>query len=107
MKPETYLVEKVAQRANITLNEFSVNKESSEEKFGEAGQRPKNVGKTAQKIIDLVISDPSISAEAMASNIGISPRAVEKQIAKLRIMGILTREGATKAGYWRIITNSQ
>ncbi|MCM1031195.1 MAG: HTH domain-containing protein [Oscillibacter sp.] len=100
-------VKKVAQRANITLNEFSVNKESSERKFGEAGQRSKNVGKTAQKIIDLVISDPSISAEAMASNIGISPRAVEKQIAKLRIMGILTREGATKAGYWRIITNSQ
>lgn len=32
-------VEKVAQRANITLNEFSVNKESSEEKFGEKVRR--------------------------------------------------------------------
>lgn len=32
-------VEKVAQRAYITLNEFSVNKESSEEKFGEKVRR--------------------------------------------------------------------
>ena len=47
--------------------------------------------------------DPSISAEAMAYRIGVSSRAVEKQIAKLRTMGILTREGTTFGGYWRII----
>ena len=35
--------------------------------------------------------------------LGISSRAVEKQIAKLRSMGILSREGADFGGYWRII----
>ena len=80
-----------------------VRRGSSERKFGEIRENKKNVGKTAQKIIDLVISDPSISAEAMAYRIGVSSRAVEKQIAKLRSMGILTREGADFGGYWRII----
>ena len=80
---------------------------SSEKRFGEVSDKPKNIGKTAQKIIDFVISDPSISAEAMAYKIGISSRAVEKQIAKLRSMGILSREGADFGGYWRIVINPQ
>lgn len=35
-----------------------------------------------------------MSAEAMAYKIGINSRSVEKQIAKLRSMSILSREGA-------------
>lgn len=77
------------------------------QKFGESTDAPKNIGKTAQKIIDFVISDSSMSAETMAYKIGISSRAVEKQIAKLRSMGILSREGADFGGYWRIVINPQ
>ncbi len=43
----------------------------------------------------------------MAYKIEISSRAVEKQIAKLRSMGILSREGADFGGYWRIVINPQ
>ena len=77
------------------------------QKFGESTDAPKNIGKTAQKIIDFVISVPPMSAETMAYKIGISSRAVEKQIAKLRSMGILSREGADFGGYWRIVINPQ
>jgi len=116
-------IEEVAKRVNSTLEKspvnekkfgekqessvkaFDVNDNSSEKRFGEVTNKPKNTGKTAQRIIDLVISDPSMSAEAMAYKTGISSRAVEKQIAKLRSMGILSREGADFGGYWRIITN--
>ncbi len=122
-------VEEVAERVNVSVEKFGVNEESSvktfgvndkgsekkfgdtpkssERRFGETADKPKNIGKTAQKIIDFVISDPSISAEAMAYKIGISSRAVEKQIAKLRSMGILSREGADFGGYWRIVINPQ
>ena len=86
-----------------SVKKFGDSSKSSETRFGKVAKEDKSVGKTAQKIIDLVISDPSISAEAMAYRIGVSSRAVEKQIAKLRSMGILTREGATFGGYWRII----
>ena len=73
-------------------------------KFGVKGEEAsKRVSRTGQKIIDLVISDPSITAEAMSVKIGVSKRAVEKNIKELRERGILVHEGSDKAGYWRII----
>ena len=80
-----------------------IRKKGSEKKFGDSKNKSKSIGKTAQKIIDFVISDPSMSTETMAYKIGISSRAVEKHISKLRSMGILSREGADHDGYWRII----
>ena len=117
-KNERIPVEEVAERVNSPLKKYPANEESSVEKFGvndkssetrfgEGTDAPKNTGKTAQKIIDFVISDSSMSAETMAYKIGISSRAVEKQIAKLRSMGILSREGADFGGYWRIVINPQ
>ena len=120
-------VEEVANRVNSTLKKypvnegssvekfgvntkmFGVNEESSEkkfgvnaDKFGVASETQKTVSKTSQKIIDLVISDPSITADNMASKIGVTKRAIEKNIKNLRTMGILTHEGSDKTGYWRI-----
>lgn len=66
-------VEEVANRVNSLLEQHPADEEkviekaeSSERRFGEATDKPKNIGKTAQKIIDFVISDPSITAETMA-----------------------------------------
>ena len=61
------------------------------------------LGHTAQTIIDLVIADGTISQERMAEKIGISKRAIEKQIANLKAKHIFIREGADKGGYWRVI----
>ncbi len=62
----------------------------------------KPVGKTAQKIIDMVITDPSITAEKMAHAIGVAVRTIEKNIRELRNKGILVRDGSDKSGFWRI-----
>ena len=122
-------VEEVADRVNSTLKKYPVNEGASERKFGvnekssekrfgvnEKGSEKrfgvkgedasKRVSRTGQKIIDLVISDPSITAEAMSVKIGVSKRAVEKNIKELRERGILVHEGSDKAGYWRIIVKS-
>ena len=118
-------MEEVANRVNSTLEKYLENEGSSvekfgdtqessekgseiiqkgsEKKFGDSKNKSKSIGKTAQKIIDFVISAPSMSTETMAYKIGISSRAVEKHISKLRSMGILSREGADHDGYWRII----
>lgn len=108
-------VEEVADRVNSTLKKypvnegaserkFGVNEKSSEKRFGVKGEdASKRVSRTGQKIIDLVISDPSITAEAMSVKIGVSKRAVEKNIKELRDRGILVYEGSDKSGYWRII----
>lgn len=97
-------VEEVADRVNSTLKKYPVNEGASEKRFGVKGEdASKRVSRTGQKIIDLVISDPSITAEAMSVKIGVSKRAVEKNIKELRERGILVHEGSDKAGYWRII----
>ena len=115
-------VEEVANRVNSTLEKYPVNEECSVEKFGvntkmfdangessverfgvKEEKASKRVSRTGQRIIDLVISDPSITAEAMSARIGVSKRAVEKNIKKLRDRGILIHEGSDKTGYWRII----
>ena len=121
-------VEEVADRVNSTLKKYPVNGEGSEKKFGVSEKssvktfgdlqkssvktfgdlqkpsvKPKRLGRTAQSILDLVISDGSISQDKMAEKIGVSKRAIEMQIANLKAKGLLIREGADHGGYWRII----
>ena len=85
-------VEEVADRVNSTLKKYPVKNELN---------RP--VGRTAQRIIDMVISNPMITREKMADELGISLDGVKKQIKNLRDRGLLVHEGSDKAGYWRII----
>ena len=109
-------VEDVAQRINQNAEKFGVSAEKfgvSAEKFGVSAEKfgvsaEKHYGKisrTGQRIIDIVISDPSVTAESMSDKIGISKRAIEKNIKVLRDRGILIHEGSDKSGYWRIISN--
>ena len=104
-----------AEKFSVNAEKFGVKEQSSEKRFGainnasrkkfgvKEGEASKKVSRTGQKIIDLVISDPSITAEAMSVRIGVSKRAVEKNIKELRDRGIIVHEGSDKAGYWRII----
>ena len=107
-------VEEVADRVNSTLKKYPVNGGASEKKYPVNNEstlkkypvknelnRP--VGRTAQRIIDMVISNPMITREKMADELGISLDGVKKQIKNLRERGILVHEGSDKAGYWRII----
>ena len=123
-------VEEVANRVNSTLEKYPVNEESSVKKFGvneessektfgdlqkssvkifgdlqNSSVKQKRLGRTAQSILDLVISDGSISQDKMAEKIGVSKRAIEMQIANLKAKGLLVREGAGHGGYWRIVIN--
>lgn len=59
--------------------------------------------KSREKIIALLSQDNTLSAAALAKQIGITPKAVEKQIAKLKADGVLQRIGPDKGGYWQII----
>ena len=46
--------------------------------------------------------DPSLTATDIADRLGISQRAVEKQMKKLRDMGVVSRQGSRKNGLWVI-----
>lgn len=67
------------------------------EKFGESSQ------KSSQKIIVLVSKNRNVTTEEMATAIGISGRAVKKQLSKLKQQGIIKRIGPDKGGYWEVV----
>ena len=56
--------------------------------------------KSSEKIIGLLKDDPELAAREMADRLGITQRAVEKQIAKLRREGRIRRIGPDKGGRW-------
>ena len=58
---------------------------------------------SSQKIIELIKSDENITTQGMADKLGISRRAVAKQIARLQEANIIRRVGADKGGHWKII----
>ncbi|MBI5064929.1 putative DNA binding domain-containing protein [Candidatus Woesearchaeota archaeon] len=70
--------------------------ERAEEKFGEGSER------SSEKIIALIKENKHINARQMARIIGISQRAVEKQLAILKDKKIIKRIGPDKGGYWQV-----
>ena len=65
----------------------------------------KNFGtkdRTSVQIIELMKENPSITLQQIAEKIGLSKRAVEMQVKKLREQGKVNRIGATKNGLWQV-----
>ena len=63
----------------------------------------KSSQKSSQKIIELIKMDKTITTQTMADKIGISRRAVAKQIAILQEKKVIRRVGGAKGGYWEIV----
>jgi ATP-dependent DNA helicase RecG len=59
--------------------------------------------KSSEKILKLLKNFPALSAREVADRLELSPRAVEKQIAKLREKGLLRRVGPAKGGHWEVL----
>ena len=58
--------------------------------------------KGGEKILELLSGDGSLSAAALAARIGITPKAVEKHLARLKAEGRLRRVGPDKGGHWTV-----
>ncbi len=68
------------------------------------GRKANKVGrKSREKIIALLSQDNSLSAAALAERIGITPKALEKHIAKMKAEGVLKRIGSDKGGHWQVV----
>ena len=56
--------------------------------------------KSREKILQLLKDYPNYSARKLAEIIGITPKAIEKHLAKLKAEGVIKREGPDKGGSW-------
>ena len=74
----------------------------------------KELSEKQKVIIEMIIADPFLSAKAISEKIsekmsekmsekeGVNERTIERDIAKLKKLGVLTREGGRKEGKWVI-----
>ncbi|MCR4658823.1 MAG: winged helix-turn-helix domain-containing protein [Bacteroidales bacterium] len=53
----------------------------------------------------LLYSNPSLTGREIAARIGLSQRGMEKQIKRLKDLGVITRVGSNKGGHWEVISN--
>ena len=67
------------------------------------GERAKSSEKTSDIILSLLKENPKLSAKKLSELIGITSRAVEKQISSLEQKGLLKREGSPKGGHWEVL----
>jgi len=78
------------------IKKFGKNDKSSEKKFGDNQ-------KSSEIILELLKENPKLSAKKLSEQIGITSRAVEKQLASLVEKGFIKREGSPKGGHWEIL----
>lgn len=58
--------------------------------------------KSEAKVLDLLRKSPHITAAEIASEIGITDRAVRKIISSLKEQALVERVGSNKSGYWKV-----
>ena len=63
----------------------------------------KSSGKTAAQIIRLMGENSHITIPELAEALGVTTRAIEKQISSLRKNGQLKRIGPARGGHWEVI----
>jgi ATP-dependent DNA helicase RecG len=68
-----------------------------------AGSSVKSSVKTEEQILGYLSEKTELTIPDLAEALGLSTRAVEKQIAKLRKGGRLRRVGSRKAGRWEVL----
>ena len=68
----------------------------------EQADSPTKPKKTRDKIINLLRQNPKLSATALAAEIGISAKGVQRHLANLKAEGILHHIGPDKGGQWQV-----
>lgn len=63
----------------------------------------KKIAERYNAILEIIKSDPFITAVQLSEKLSVSDRTIERDIAKLQVSGVLIREGDKNGGRWIII----
>ena len=69
----------------------------------EPPQFTKEFVKAQRRIYKLISTNPQINITAIAENLGVSTRQVQKYLRRLTELQLIAREGGRKNGIWRIL----
>ena len=67
----------------------------------------KTTQKSSEKILCYMQENKNITIAELSQKLGISTRAVEKHISKLKQQGKIKRIGPDKGGYWEIVEDEE
>jgi len=77
---------------------------SIDEKEGEnTAKKGEKKAKSREKIISALKDNGLHTTKTLAELLGLSTKAIEKQLAKLKAEGILVRVGPDKGGHWEVV----
>ena len=80
-----------------------INEDGIESNNEQGGQ--KSGQKTIDIILQLIKDDPTITRNAIAEIIGISPSAIQKHINRLKEDNVIVRQGGDRGGFWKVLEN--
>lgn len=91
----------VEQRCLVDEGKYPVTAESSPVTGESSPLKVRPLGRTAQRIIDALVDDPTLPRKALADKLDIQFETVKKQIANLHSRQVL--DGSDKSGYWVVL----
>lgn len=80
----------------ITTNKTRVSKGVSKETIDE-------LSSAAKTIFELINNNPNVSRNDMAKQTGVSLKNIQKNINKLKQLGLIRRVGSPKHGHWEVL----
>lgn len=97
----TVTIHRKVPNGSFELTDYSKSSRKVRGKFGESS------GKTENQVFTLLSDNPEITIPEIAKALGLTTRAVEKQIAKLRKKSRLHRIGPARGGRWQTIEKDE
>jgi Fic family protein len=97
---QDFMAEEMVKTITTDINAYLKSTEESGEKTNINGEKKP---KSREKILSLLRAHPEYSAKKLSGEIGITQKAIEKQLAKLKAEGRIKRIGPDKGGSWEVI----
>ena len=95
--------EKTTESSEKTAESSEKTAESSEKTAESSEKTAENLEKTSKKILNVLNQDSMMTTAVLSGILGISERAVSKQLKNLHVQGRLRRIGPDKGGHWEVL----
>ena len=96
----TFMTKMMEENLSAEIETYLISIDETEDNTIKPSKVSKKSTTSREKIISLLREDGNLSAVAIGERIGITSKAVEKHLARLKADGIIQRIGPAKGGKW-------
>ena len=97
---QDFMAQEMIKTISADINAYLKSTEESREEIDNSREKKP---KSREKILSLLRLHPEYTAKRLSDEIGITEKAIEKQLAKLKATGHIKRNGPDKGGSWEVI----